>query len=314
MRRPYNGYYPITSTFQQHMSDGRASQAGVDYGLPTGTPLYAVVSGIMYVWVDPKSGNARGIDLQGNDGRLYKYVHLSSFARGDGKVNEGDLVGYSGATGNVTGPHLCFAVKQNGVRIDAELIFNGLLSQERMFKTKDKVILTKESIGDSSNGILQAFTGTVGIIIDGPRTINGESYYDIQCSNGTGWVNSMGIGLTDQSVNAIGPDYTVEQIKIQEQNNILQASFKDLSEQVQILKDNMANMQSQNEKQISSITNSYKDEINRLETLNAQLSAGVQPVIVVQDVNAFSRTELVLALLGSWFPSLRPKTTEKNNL
>ena len=48
-----------------------------------------------------------------------RYAHLSSVAVSKGQtVSAGQIVGYEGATGNVTGPHLHFEVYQNGTRVD----------------------------------------------------------------------------------------------------------------------------------------------------------------------------------------------------
>jgi murein DD-endopeptidase MepM/ murein hydrolase activator NlpD len=51
---------------------------------------------------------------------LYSYFgHLSRFAVAEGDlVSPGELVGYVGATGRVTGPHLHWTVRLNGTRID----------------------------------------------------------------------------------------------------------------------------------------------------------------------------------------------------
>jgi len=51
---------------------------------------------------------------------LYSYfAHLSRFAVAEGdKVSPGEVIGYVGATGRVTGPHLHWTVRLNGTRID----------------------------------------------------------------------------------------------------------------------------------------------------------------------------------------------------
>ena len=48
-----------------------------------------------------------------------RYAHMSSLIVSAGQyVEKGQIIGYEGATGNVTGPHLHFEVYQNGTRVD----------------------------------------------------------------------------------------------------------------------------------------------------------------------------------------------------
>jgi murein DD-endopeptidase MepM/ murein hydrolase activator NlpD len=89
---------------------------GVDYAAPTGTPVKAVGNGVVSSagW-----GNGYGnlIILRHANGYESYYGHLSGFARGVRKgatVKQGDVIGYVGATGWATGPHLDFRLKKDG--------------------------------------------------------------------------------------------------------------------------------------------------------------------------------------------------------
>ncbi|KOV52639.1 peptidase [Streptomyces sp. AS58] len=84
---------------------------GVDFVTPTGTPLKAVGAGTVVSagWAGAY-GNQVVIRLA--DGYYAQYAHLSSLSVSSGQtVTAGQQVGYSGATGNVTGPHLHFEIR-----------------------------------------------------------------------------------------------------------------------------------------------------------------------------------------------------------
>ncbi|GGT73580.1 M23 family metallopeptidase [Streptomyces coeruleorubidus] len=84
---------------------------GVDFVVPTGTSLKAVGAGTV---VSAGWGGAYGnqVVLKLNDGSYAQYAHLSSLSVSAGQtVSGGQQVGLSGATGNVTGPHLHFEIR-----------------------------------------------------------------------------------------------------------------------------------------------------------------------------------------------------------
>lgn len=93
---------------------------GVDYGAPTGTPVKAVGDGTVTVrgWV---GGYGNQVALRHAAGLESMYSHLSGFARGltkGTKVRQGQVIAYVGSTGQSTGPHLDFRLKQGGKFID----------------------------------------------------------------------------------------------------------------------------------------------------------------------------------------------------
>ncbi|MER6031422.1 LysM peptidoglycan-binding domain-containing M23 family metallopeptidase [Streptomyces sp. NPDC001851] len=84
---------------------------GVDFVVPTGTPVKAVAAGTV---VSAGWGGAYGnqVVLRLEDGHYAQYGHLSRLSVSAGQtVTEGQQVGLSGATGNVTGPHLHFEIR-----------------------------------------------------------------------------------------------------------------------------------------------------------------------------------------------------------
>ncbi|MEV5798137.1 LysM peptidoglycan-binding domain-containing M23 family metallopeptidase [Streptomyces collinus] len=84
---------------------------GVDFVVPTGTPVKAVAAGTV---VSAGWGGAYGnqVVLRLGDGHYAQYGHLSQLSVSAGQtVTAGQQVGLSGATGNVTGPHLHFEIR-----------------------------------------------------------------------------------------------------------------------------------------------------------------------------------------------------------
>ena len=89
---------------------------GIDYVAPTGTPVSATADGRV-TFIGYRGGYGKLIILSHHNGLQTYYGHLSRFASGmrSGKqVQQGDLVGYVGATGIATGPHLHYEMRQNG--------------------------------------------------------------------------------------------------------------------------------------------------------------------------------------------------------
>ncbi|MCH0572386.1 peptidoglycan DD-metalloendopeptidase family protein [Streptomyces sp. MUM 136J] len=84
---------------------------GVDFVVPTGTSLKAVASGTV---VSAGWGGAYGnqVVIKLHDGYYAQYAHLSQLSVSAGQtVGAGQQIGLSGATGNVTGPHLHFEIR-----------------------------------------------------------------------------------------------------------------------------------------------------------------------------------------------------------
>lgn len=109
MRRPFDGAINITQEYGINAPGTRRGyHTGVDYGMNTGTPIVAPESGRV------ESGDGRAVSdgrgfyviVYGDSGTAHCLYHLSSIVRGNGRVNEGEEVGLSGATGQATGPHL----------------------------------------------------------------------------------------------------------------------------------------------------------------------------------------------------------------
>ncbi|MFF3793212.1 peptidoglycan DD-metalloendopeptidase family protein [Streptomyces sp. NPDC001981] len=112
-----SGYVPPVPG--KHTTNYRASGAnwssgshtGIDFPVATGTSVKAITSGTV---VTAGWGGAYGneVVVKHADGHYSQYGHLSALSVSVGQtVSTGQQIGLSGATGNVTGPHLHFEVR-----------------------------------------------------------------------------------------------------------------------------------------------------------------------------------------------------------
>lgn len=86
------------------------SHNGVDYGTPIGTPVWAVADGFV-TKAEFHRGGGNTLCIRHHNGMSTCYLHLSRFAQGVRKgtrVQQKQIVAYSGNTGMSTGPHLHF--------------------------------------------------------------------------------------------------------------------------------------------------------------------------------------------------------------
>ena len=101
-------FHPVLNVFRPHH--------GIDYGAPTGTPVMTTADGVV-VEARFKSGEGNFVRIRHNGVYETSYLHLSRFAKGlkkGTKVAQGDVIGYVGATGLATGPHLDYRVSERG--------------------------------------------------------------------------------------------------------------------------------------------------------------------------------------------------------
>ncbi|WP_241968371.1 M23 family metallopeptidase [Streptomyces sp. ICBB 8177] len=85
---------------------------GIDFPVEPGTPVRAVTDGTVRVKWNPSYGNM--VELTAPDGTQTWYCHLSAARVTSGAVHAGEVIAYSGDTGNTTGPHLHFEVRPHG--------------------------------------------------------------------------------------------------------------------------------------------------------------------------------------------------------
>jgi murein DD-endopeptidase MepM/ murein hydrolase activator NlpD len=122
----------------------------VDIEMPIGTPLLAVADGIVraageaHLDTDHTPGHENFIIVEHVDGTASGYGHLTYMGAvvqpGDA-VKQGDLIGYSGNTGNSSGPHLHFDVLVNcdvTPPVDLDVV-NGCANMPVSFKNASPV-------------------------------------------------------------------------------------------------------------------------------------------------------------------------------
>ncbi|MHA7305426.1 peptidoglycan DD-metalloendopeptidase family protein [Arthrobacter sp. TMN-49] len=135
LRHPFAGNIPITSPFARNRpvppgsadfnGSGYYDHTGVDFGAQCGTPVYAAADGTVEIagqtTVVYGGGNVLYIShgvVQGNALMTVMYHNSSVIVSAGQRVKAGQLVGYSGNTGNSTGCHAHFETWLNGTPVD----------------------------------------------------------------------------------------------------------------------------------------------------------------------------------------------------
>jgi murein DD-endopeptidase MepM/ murein hydrolase activator NlpD len=108
-----NRYHPILGVHRAH--------TGTDFGAPTGTPVLSTANGTV-TFAGTNGGYGRMIEIRHFNGYTTRYAHLSRFAEGmrvGARVSQKQVIGYVGATGLATAPHLHYELRINGRAVDA---------------------------------------------------------------------------------------------------------------------------------------------------------------------------------------------------
>ena len=92
--------------------------AGIDFGAPQGTPVYAAGDGVVER-ADWAGGYGRWLQLKHANGYETGYGHLSRWAVKPGqRVHQGQVVAFVGSTGLSTGPHLHYEIIVKGKKVN----------------------------------------------------------------------------------------------------------------------------------------------------------------------------------------------------
>jgi len=105
-------YHPVLKEYRSHL--------GTDYAASPGTRILSVGDGTVIAARYGKY-NGRFVKIRHTSVYTTQYLHMSSIASGIRKgaeVEQGQVIGYVGATGLATGPHLCYRFWKNGRQVD----------------------------------------------------------------------------------------------------------------------------------------------------------------------------------------------------
>ncbi|MCC8927115.1 M23 family metallopeptidase [Rhodococcus sp. I2R] len=113
--------YRVSSHYGNRNSptgNGNQFHQGVDFAAASGTPVYAVTGGTVEQAGNAGDGYGNLVRVKSGNTVTY-YAHQSTLAVNVGDtVQAGDQLGTVGSTGNSTGPHLHFEVRNNGSSVE----------------------------------------------------------------------------------------------------------------------------------------------------------------------------------------------------
>lgn len=118
LTKPVVSGYTITSRFGSRWG---STHTGLDIAAPTGTPIYAAASGTVTNVVYMTTSYGIHTKIQHENGIETLYAHCSELYVQVGQyVEQGQLIGAVGSTGNSTGSHLHFEIRANGQSLNPE--------------------------------------------------------------------------------------------------------------------------------------------------------------------------------------------------
>ena len=107
---------------------GRRPHKGVDLADPTGTPVHATADGVIGK-AERFSGYGLYVQIEHGGDIETRYGHMSRLNVAAGQlVHKGDVIGFVGATGRATGPHLHYEVRVSGVAVNPMPYMQGTVT------------------------------------------------------------------------------------------------------------------------------------------------------------------------------------------
>lgn len=170
LRTPISGAR-MTSGFgmREHPISGYTKMhKGVDFGAPTGTPIYAAGDGTIEI-VRRENGYGNYLRIKHNAKYSSAYAHLSRYASGikpGKKVKQGQIVAYVGSTGASTGPHLHYEILANNEQVNpANVKFKtgNVLAGKELIAFKGNMSKIEAKLASINRG------NTVAMVDDGKK-------------------------------------------------------------------------------------------------------------------------------------------------
>ncbi len=144
---------------------------GVDFGAPTGTPIFAAGNGVIED-IGMRNGYGRYIRIRHNGTLATAYAHMSRFGTSmhqGARVAQGEVIGYVGMSGRATGPHLHFEVHVNGQQVnpmsvnlptgrtlDGKLLADFRQGQSRVKQEFARILAKPPAVVTYKPGMIQA--------------------------------------------------------------------------------------------------------------------------------------------------------------
>lgn len=132
--------FRISSEFgvMEEIRNGRP-HTGIDLAMPEGSELRSIAEGFVTKIIDQGSdGLGKAVYVKTKSGEVHIFGHMNDISVRQGEiVHYGDLLGYSGNTGHSTGPHLHFAIKDDGQFVDPSGIVDKLQEVSGPYKHPD---------------------------------------------------------------------------------------------------------------------------------------------------------------------------------
>ena len=171
--------YPVSANINAAYSEDNVD---LDFAVQEGTPVYAAGKGTVINADDDQNGYGLCVIIDHGAGSMHTvYAYLSEISVSEGdEVNAGDLIGYSGKTGNTYGAQLHFEVRIDGRHVDPAEYISPVLS----YPAQGDI---SENYGDGHNGI--DFTAAKGEEIY-------AAYDGTVTEVGTGWNGGYGHSVT----------------------------------------------------------------------------------------------------------------------